>query len=152
MEIHTLPQDPADLTLATPEDGMHQAETGTTSCSMLEGTTLGATLRQSVAQHSLGETDLRSSHQQPGARLTAPLDDTSKQPTTSGCFSASPRRSATKCGKRSGALSAPRCPIQRKKNTGDASFTARQTHATDTHTKATRADCIAANTTRACYT
>ena len=76
METHTLPKDPADLTLATPEDGTFQAETGTTSCSMPEGTTLGATLRQSVAQQPLGETELHSSHQQPGARLTAPLDDT----------------------------------------------------------------------------
>ena len=88
METPSLHKDPADLTLATPDDGMHQAETGTTSCSTLEGIDLGATLRQSVTQHPLGETDLRSSHQQqPGARLTAPLDDTPKLLTTSVRFS-----------------------------------------------------------------
>ena len=76
MESDPPSKDPAALTLATPEDGMHQAETGTTSCSTPEGTTLGATLRQSVAQQSPGETELYSYHQQPGARLTAPLDDT----------------------------------------------------------------------------
>ena len=80
METHPLPKDPADLTLATPEDGTHQAETRATPLSMLSGTTLGVTLRQSVAQQPPGETELHLSLQQPGARLTTPLDDTpSKQ-------------------------------------------------------------------------
>ena len=76
MEADPLSTDPADPTLATPEEVMHQAETRTTSLLMPTDSTLGATLRREVAQHSLGETDPRSSHQPPGARFTTPPDDT----------------------------------------------------------------------------
>ena len=76
MESDPPSTDPAVPTLVTPGDGPQQAEIGTTSFSMPAGTTLGVTLLQSVAQQSPGETELHSSHQQPGARLTAPLDGT----------------------------------------------------------------------------
>ena len=76
MEQATLSTDPADPTLATPEEVMPQAETRATPLLMPTDTTLGATLRREVAQHTLGETDPRSSHQQQGARFTTPPDDT----------------------------------------------------------------------------
>ena len=76
METDPLSTELADPTLATPEEAMPQAETRATPWSMPSDTTLGATLRREVDQHSLGETGLvRPSPQQPGARLTAPHDD-----------------------------------------------------------------------------
>ena len=79
MEADPLSTDPADPTLATPEEVMPQAETWATPLLMPTDTTLGATLRREVAQHSLGETDPRSFHQQPGARFTTPSDDTQSE-------------------------------------------------------------------------
>ena len=76
MEADPLSTDPADPTLATPEEVMPQAETWATPSLMPADTTLGATLRREVAQHTHGETDPRSSHQQQGARFTTPPEDT----------------------------------------------------------------------------
>ena len=80
MESDPPSTDPAVPALVTPGDGPQQAEIGTTSFSMPAGTTLGVTLRESVAQQPSGETELHFSPQQPGARFTTPLDDVSSKP------------------------------------------------------------------------
>ena len=80
METDPCSADPADLTPATPSDGTSTVETRATLLPIPLDASLGATLRQTVDKPTFGETDLRSSHQHSGARLTAPPDVTpSKQ-------------------------------------------------------------------------